>query len=400
MLAVPTALGGPPNLLTVEVVNDTATLWWYPTGPGFSYQAPRALSVNTASWHWDDLRLVGAGVLPGTTGASLWVRDPGSGQLFLMHDIAAGIADPAAAAITLATGFTAATYPLLTSPGTADANGNLPLWATNTSGRLVLIPTTTTSGTTSVRTPTALSAAGWADHEIALGGSYPAYDNGGVAATGTPNGVFDTTTANTFAYSADALATATVDPDAIVNDGSGGCPTGWTGCVPELGSSTALALPNDLGGFDTFTLPAPWASRRDNYTAAGQVLPVPVPGTSGPGHTIRFLGSAATNDVTNGASVDATLTYTDGHTQRVTITLANWTQDLSTSPVGGDTTVATMDHRTVAATGADDPTTTYLFATPGIALLDNGAALPADVQIASVRLGTNAAVHIFAIAIS
>lgn len=62
--------------------------------------------------------------------------------------------------------------------------------------------------------------------------------------------------------------------------------------------------------------------------------------------------------------------------------------------------MATMDHRTVAATGADDPTTTYLFATPEITLLDGGAPLAADVQIASVKLGTNAAVHVFAMAVS
>jgi hypothetical protein len=401
MVAVQTAPSGPPNLLTVEVVNDTATLWWYAAGNGIFYQAPRALSVNTASWHWDDLRIVGAGALPGSSGVSLWMRDPGTGTVYLMHDVVGGTGDPAASATAVATGVTTAAYPLLTSPGLADNNGNLPLWATDANGRLVLIPTTTSSaGVTSVFAPTPISQAGWAGHEIALGSSYPTYDNRGIAAAGTPNGAFDTTTANAFAYSADALATATVDPDAIVNDGSGGCPTGWTSCVAGLGSTTAVALPNDLGGFDTFALPAPWANRRDNYTAAGQVLPVPVPETSGPAHTIRFLGAAATTDVANGASVNATVTYTDGHTQTVTVTLANWTQDLGTAPVAGDTTVATMDHRAVAATGAADPTTNYLFATAGIILRDNGAALPADVQIASVRLGTNAAVHIFGIAVS
>jgi hypothetical protein len=161
-----------------------------------------------------------------------------------------------------------------------------------------------------------------------------------------------------------------------------------------------VALPNDKGTFDTFTLPAQWTLRRDNYVAAGQLLPVPVPGTSGPAHDIRFLGAAATTDTASGASVPATVTYTDGQTQTITITLANWTQDLTASPVAGNITVATMDHRTVAATGADDPTATYLFATPEITLLDEGAPLGPGVQIASVRLGTNSAVHIFTMSIS
>src|SRR5262249_3335700 len=238
-----------------------------------------------------------------------------------------------------------------------------------------------------------------ASHEMALGSSYPLYNNSGVAATGTPNAAFDTATTNSFAYNADALGHSTLDPNVLLNDGAGGCPSGWTTCVPALGSSTEVFLPNNQGTFEGFTLPGPWANRRDNYVAAGQLLPVPWPESGGPAQFIRFLGAAATTDTVNGASVPATLTYTDGHTQTITITLANWTQDLSVSPVAGNITVATMDHRTVSATGADDPTTNYLFATPEIALLDNGAP-PTNAEVASVRLGTSPAVHIFAVTTS
>jgi hypothetical protein len=401
LVAVASTPTGPPNLLTVEVVNDTATLWWYPAGTGLFFQSPVAVSTNTAGWNWNDLQIIGAGPLPGSTGVSVWVRNPDTGTLYVLHDVAAGIPDPASAAVVIGTGFTASVYPLLTTDGRPDASGDVPLWGATANGQLAIIPTTTTNaGVTRVGSAQAVSGKSWASHEIALGASYPLYNNSGVAATGSPNQAFDTATTNSFTYNADALGNAIVDPNDIVNDGSGGCPTGWTACVPGLGSSTSIAIPNDQGTFDTFTMPAPWAHDRDNYVAAGQLLPVPVPGTSGPAHVIRFLGAAATTDTVNGASVPATVTYTDGHTQAITITFANWTQNVSAAPVAGNTIVATMDHRTVAATGADDPTTTYLFATPQIALLDNGALLGPQVQIASVRLGTNSAVHVFAIALS
>jgi hypothetical protein len=400
MVAVPTAPDGRPNLLTVEVVNGHATLWWYPAFTGaFTFQTPTALSIDSASWRWGNVQLIGAGVLPGTTGVTLWVRNSTTGKVFLLHNVVAGLPNPAASAVRVANGFTAAAFPLLTTPGTPDSSGNLPLWTTNANGRLAIVPTTTnSSGVTTVGKPIPISKAGWASHEIALGGTYPPYNNSGIAATGSPNAAFDTATDNAFAYNADALANATVDPDAIVNDGSGGCPTGWTTCAPGLGPSTLVSLPNSLGAFSTFTLPASWQQQPDNDIAAGQLLAVPVPSTSGPAHTIRFLGAAVTTDA-NGASVPVTVTFTNGDTQTITITLANWTQDLSAAPVAGDITVATMDHRTVAATGADDPTVNYLFATPEITLLDNGAPLGTNVQIASVTLGSNASVHFVSMAI-
>jgi hypothetical protein len=95
----------------------------------------------------------------------------------------AGISAPDTAKISVGTGFTATAYPLLTSVGRVGSEGNLPLWATDSTGILTMIPTTTsTAGVTTVTIAGArtLSAADWGNHQIALDGAYPVYNNSGV----------------------------------------------------------------------------------------------------------------------------------------------------------------------------------------------------------------------------
>src|SRR5262249_28362166 len=158
-----------------EVVNDVTTVWWYPAGTFF--QSPMAVTTNTANWRWDDLQIIGAGPLPGSAGVSMWVRNPDTGTLYVLHDIVSGIADPAAAATVVGTGLAASAYPLMTMTGEADAHGNQALWATTAGGRLAMIPTTTTSsGVTTVGSAETLSDKSWASHEMALGSSYPLYN--------------------------------------------------------------------------------------------------------------------------------------------------------------------------------------------------------------------------------
>jgi hypothetical protein len=321
--------------------------------------------------------------------------------MYQIHNIEAGVSDPSSVKTLVGNGFTVSTNPLLTTFGRADSAGNVGIWATDATGTLRLIPTTTnTSGVTTVGASSrARSAPGWASHELALGSSYTPYNNSGVTYPDGGNGAFDITTANANAYSRTALANAQLDPNTIVNDGNQ-CPTGWTACNGGLSEANKISVLRDSGQYDSFTLPGPWAHRPDNYIAAGQVLPVPTPMTSGPAHTISFLGAASTSDSVNGASVNATITYTDGHTQVVTVTFADWTQNVTTSPVGGDIVVAQCACRASAATGVLDGTTVFMYATPDLTLLDNGNPVPADVQIASITLGTNASVHIFSIALA
>src|SRR5262249_35056570 len=133
MVAVPTGPGSRPKLLTVEYVNGTATVWLYPpAATGIAFTAPTLVSAYTNNWHWDEKQVLGAGPLPGTSGTTLWVRNPASGSVSLFHNIEAGIADPATAAIKPATGgYSLNTYPLITSVGQADSTGSLALWATD-----------------------------------------------------------------------------------------------------------------------------------------------------------------------------------------------------------------------------------------------------------------------------
>jgi hypothetical protein len=398
LVALPTVAEARPDLLTVEVVNGVATLWHYPASSSlYDYDPPTAVSTSSGSWAWDACQLLGAGVLPGSTGSSLWVRRLGDGQVMLLPDVEAGIADPASAAVAVGSPLPAADFPLLSTFGRADSDGNLALWATDSlaGGMLALIPTTTSGGVTTMGTVRTVSDAGWAAHQLALGSGYTPHDNAGIGADGTGNAqAFDTATDDGFVFSATALDGASLDPDVIVNDGAGGCPTGWSTCSAGVGGANTLYLPSDVGGYDAFMLPASWAQRVDNDIAAGQVLAAPVPNTSGPAHVVRFLGAAATTDP-DGASVEATITYTNGDTQAVTIILPDWTS----TPVAGDTVVASTSYR-LRLDGTSDAMATSLFATPEFTLLDGGDPLGADVQIASITLSANAAVHIFAISVN
>jgi hypothetical protein len=401
MTALPTGAAARPDLLTVEVVNGVATLWHYPASTtGYTYGTPTQVSTTTSTWAWTNVQIVGVGVLPGHTGDALWVRRLSDGQLFLLYNLEAGISDPATAAVSVGSPLSISTYPLLTTFGRADTSGNLALWATDNTagGKLDLIPTnTTTSGVTTVGSPTGISNSNWSTHNVALGSSYVPYNNFGIAADGATNNgrSFDTATANWYSYSSTALTNASLDPSVIVNDGAGGCPVGWTTCSTGIGPANTLYLPNSIGGYDPFVFPGQWTQGPDNYTAANQVLPVPVPNTSGPAHVIRFLGAAATSNATNGASVNATITYTNGDTQTITITFPDWTK----TPVANDTVVASTTYR-LTGTGATDNTATYLYATPDFTLTDNGNPLASTVQIASITLATNSAVHVFSVGVS
>jgi hypothetical protein len=396
LVAAPGATGRRPNLLTVEEVNGVASLWLYtplPTGAA-GFNPPTLVSTSTASWQWDAAQIVDAGPLPGLPGTALWVRDPQSGALYRLSNIEAGLSDPSSAASTLAaTGYDSASVPLLTG-GPVDGSGNLPLWGTDSAGRLDVIPTTTTGGVTTIGAAHAVSNASWATHEQALHASYARYNNEGIAASTGGNAPFDTTDATDhFAYADTALAGATLDNGATsfcASSTTVDCPTG----VPAGG---ALAVPLSNGSY-SFTLPTPWAHRPDNYVAAGQVLPAPYDANFSPAQYIAFLGAATTPDGV--ASGTATITYTDGHTQQVTITFADWRHDTDAVPVGGNTEVASTAYRYDTATGAQDDTQTYLFASAEIQLLDGGAPLPNGVQIASVTLPNSSGIHIFSAAVN
>ena len=389
-------------MLTVENVNGKATVWLYTAIAGsYVFQPPVSVSVYTSGWHWDDEQIFAAGPLPGSTGTTMWVREISDGKLFLFHSIEAGLAHPGTSKVQIGSGYTVAVNPLITSVGRADANGNLPLWATDSTGKLRLIPTTTSStGTTTIGTTKALSSAGWASHELALNGSYVPYNSSAVGLDGVSNSAFDTTTLNTYAYSSTGLANATLDPSVIINDGDAS-PASWTAGLLDWAGRVQQGV--DPAGktppFPHLHPAGPMGSPHRQLPGGWSGPPRSIPGTSGPANTISFLGAASTTDTVNGASVSATITYTNGHTQVLTVTFADWTQNVNNTPVNRNLIVASSNHRLVAATGASNATTTYMFSTKDMTLLDNGNPLASNVQIASITLGTNAAVHIFSMSL-
>lgn len=143
------------------------------------------------------------------------------------------------------------------------------------------------------------------------------------------------------------------------------------------------------GGFD-FTWPKVAAGDPDNIEVAGdtpQVLNVP----SAQGATeLSLLGSAAEGS----ASGTATLTYTDGTTQKADIGFSDWTLGGGgDKPSFGNTIAVHTPYRDVQG-GGTDPVGTEVFATAPVTL-------QAGKQLASVTLPstTNGGVlHVFAVA--
>ncbi|WP_229881910.1 lectin [Streptomyces alanosinicus] len=195
----------------------------------------------------------------------------------------------------------------------------------------------------------------WASDAAAAPRSYPgAPTYSGVGTSGDTAAASANFDGAGFSYSAHALATAGVTPGAEVT----------------------------VGGA-AFTWPDVAPGARDNYEANGQTVR-----TSGSG-SISFLGAANNGPV----SGTATVTYTDGTTQPVTLGLSDWTLSAGAgSPLADNTVAVTLPYRNHAGT-ASDPTTTYVFATTPVALTPgktvSGVRLPSDVA--------SGGLHVFAI---
>jgi Glycosyl hydrolases family 18 len=191
---------------------------------------------------------------------------------------------------------------------------------------------------------------------VYLGGgtsSAAAYDNTGIGTDGSGGANFD---GDGFAYSAQALSAAGVSPGSQV-------------------SASGV----------TFTWPNVAAGSADNYQASGQT--VAVSGSSG---SIAFLG-AATNGPSTGT---ATVNFTDGTSQSVTLSFSDWTLNAGgVSVQSGNTTAITTSYRDTTS-GGQDSVTTYVFATSPVSLTSGktiaGVTLPSSANQGNL--------HVFAIA--
>jgi hypothetical protein len=189
------------------------------------------------------------------------------------------------------------------------------------------------------------------------GTSGPAtYNNIGIANDGSAGANFD---GGGYAYSAQALSAAHVSP----------------------GSQISAAG-------KTFTWPNTAAGTADNYQAAGQTVTVSGPGNSG---SIAFLG-AATNGPSTGT---ATVKFTDGTTQNVSLSFSDWTLNGGTAKVQAGNTIAVTTPYRDTSSGSRETVTTNVFATRPVTL-------PSGKSVASVTLPASANqgnLHVFAIAV-
>ncbi|HET9170001.1 MAG TPA: endo-beta-N-acetylglucosaminidase H [Actinospica sp.] len=185
------------------------------------------------------------------------------------------------------------------------------------------------------------------------GSSAVAYNNTGIGTDGSSGANFD---GGGYAYSAQALAAAGVTPGSRI---------------------TAAGK--------TFTWPNVSAGTADNYQAGGQT--VAVSGTSG---SIAFLG-ASTNGPSHGT---ATVHFTDGTSQNVTLSFSDWTLNGGSASVqSGNTKAVTTSYRNTAS-GGRESVGTNVFATSPIKLT-------AGKTVAGVTLPSSAnqgVLHVFAIA--
>lgn len=181
-----------------------------------------------------------------------------------------------------------------------------------------------------------------------------AFNNSGIANDGSSGANFD---GGGYSYSAQALSAAGITPGS------------------QLTASGT-----------TFTWPNVPAAAADNYQANGQTVAISGSGTSG---KIAFLGSA-----TNGPSTGtATVNFTDGTTQTVTLSFSDWTLNAGSASVQSGNAVAISTTYRDDSSGAQQTVTTNVFATTPVSLTSGKT-------VASVTLPSSAnqgALHVFAI---
>jgi hypothetical protein len=137
----------------------------------------------------------------------------------------------------------------------------------------------------------------------------------------------------------------------------------------------------------SYTWPDEQPGALDSIWSAGQVIPVSLPAGA---TQIGLLGSAI-DAGSGGATGTLTVTYTDGTTQQIPVTFADWTLGAGAySLPPSDTIAATTPYRDLTS-GISQPVRTYIYAT--------SAALEAGKTVASVTLptGSGGSIGIFAI---
>jgi predicted alpha-1,2-mannosidase len=185
---------------------------------------------------------------------------------------------------------------------------------------------------------------------------WPYFDAIGVPSDG--QSVSDGYDGSPYAYSANALAAEGVTPGSTLT----------------------------VGGV-SYTWPDERPGAVDSIGAAGQVIPVSLPAGA---TKIGLLGSAI-NAGSGGVKGTLTVTYTDGTTQEIPVTFADWTLGGGAYSVPPSDTIAVATPYRELTSGISQPLKTYVYAT--------SATLEAGKTVASVTLpgGPSGDIGIFAI---
>jgi Concanavalin A-like lectin/glucanases superfamily len=401
MIDVPPATAsGRPGLLTVEESGGTWGLYSYaPAATGVGFASATLLSASDGAWDWGRMQLLYAGDATGDGSPDLLVRED-TGNLGFFGNVLAGInGDPFAARLLIAGvngQYTADAYPYLASDQ-AVYNGDPALWAVAADGTLTEVPVVPGSTQPTLGTPTTISAAGWGKHVQALENNYAPYDNVGYVNDGTTY-----TNARSFdgyggTYSLQALQTGFTP-----GSGTAAIYTDMTGTTTATGVSADTVIQAADGA--VFTWPSRVSNAPSNYAASGQTIPAPLDQSGTPGAVfpvtrpvtrLSLLGSATGNVA--GLSGTAMVTWSDGTTQAVTITLSDWILGGPTpqpvSPANADMGQIPYQVLVSGATKADTP---HLFE-------DTITLTPPsnNVQLASITLPpavSGQAIHVFATA--
>jgi hypothetical protein len=305
------------------------------------------------------------GVTPDTSWGSTPPSDPVKGKTVLTSAgpvsgliLEPGASGPASFTVENLTGHTVMEDWTATPPSgitLSASSGSLTLTAHQTTS----VSLTVTAGSATATGSYAVAFTGGTSLSVDVaepGDVWPYYNDVGVSSDGqdAPEG-YD---GSGYTYSANALAADGITPGSTIT--AGGVSYTW---------------PDEQPG----TLDSIWS--------AGQVIPLSLPaGTT----TIGLLGSAI-DAGSGGATATLTVTYTDGTTQQIPITLADWTLGAGAYTLPSqDTIVAKTPYRDLTS-GISQQVTTYIYST--------SAALESGKTVASVTLptGTNGDIGIFAI---
>jgi hypothetical protein len=137
----------------------------------------------------------------------------------------------------------------------------------------------------------------------------------------------------------------------------------------------------------TYTWPDEQPGTLDSIWSAGQTIPLSLPAGS---TTIGLLGSAI-DAPSGGVTGTLTVTYTDGSTQAIPITFADWTLGGGADQLPPeDTIAASIGYRNLIS-GQSQAVTTYIYSTSG--------SLESGKTVASVTLPAESAgdIGVFAI---